>query len=67
MKTMREGQLEIAKINQLIEESNDPRDSFAVVQKRIREYRDAGWPVPQELMRIERNLMADLMAESQGR
>lgn len=63
----RERRMEIAEINDLIDELDDPRDSFAIVQERIREYRDAGWPVPQDLVRIERNLMTDLMAESQGR
>lgn len=61
-----EGQ-DIAEINAMIEECEDPRDGFAIVQERIREYKDAGWPVPQDLERIERNLITELMAQSQGR
>lgn len=62
-----EGQQEIAEINSRIDECDDPRDGFAIVQERIREYKDAGWPVPQDLQRIERNLITELMAQSQGR
>lgn len=62
-----EGKRDIAEINRLIEECDDPRDGFAIVQERIREYKEAGWPVPAELVRIERNLMTEFMAESQGR
>jgi hypothetical protein len=50
-----------------IDLADDPRNAFALVQGRIREYRLAGWAVPEELMRVERNLMTELMAESQGR
>lgn len=62
-----EGKRDIAEINRLVDECEDPRDGYAIVQARIREYKEAGWPVPQDLVHIERNLMADLLAESQGR
>lgn len=50
-----------------LEEQTDPRDAFARVQERIRAYRDAGWQVPDDLKRVERQMMTDFMAESQGR
>lgn len=50
-----------------IEATDDPREAFALVQDRIREYRSAGWAVPDDLVRVERTMMTDFMAESQGR
>jgi hypothetical protein len=50
-----------------IDEHDDPRDAYALVQERIREYRSAGWSVPEELIRVERSMMTEFMAESQGR
>jgi hypothetical protein len=46
---------------------DDPRDAYALVQERIREYRSAGWSVPEELIRVERSMVTEFMAESQGR
>jgi hypothetical protein len=50
-----------------IDEQDDPRDAYAMVQDRIRQYRTAGWSVPEDLIRVERSMMTDFMAESQGR
>jgi hypothetical protein len=50
-----------------IEDHDDPRDAYAMVQERIQEYRSAGWSVPEELIRVERSMMTEFMAESQGR
>ena len=50
-----------------IEGQDDPRDAYAMVQERIRAYRSAGWSVPEELVRVERSMMTEFMAESQGR
>ncbi len=50
-----------------IEDKDDPREALAIVQSRIREYRSAGWAVPDDLARVERHLMTEFMAESQGR
>lgn len=50
-----------------IEAKDDPRDAFALVQDRIQEYRSAGWAVPEDLVRVERTMLTDFMAESQGR
>lgn len=45
----------------------DPRDVYARVQERIGVYRSQGWTVPEDLKRIERQMMTEFMAESQGR
>jgi hypothetical protein len=50
-----------------IDEQDDPRDAYAMLQDRIRQYRTAGWSVPEDLIRVERSMMTDFMAESQGR
>jgi hypothetical protein len=50
-----------------IQGADDPRVAYAIVQDRINEYRSAGWAVPDDLIRVERNLMTEFMAESQGR
>jgi len=50
-----------------IHSADDPREAYALVQDRINEYRSAGWAVPDDLIRVERNLMSECMAESQGR
>lgn len=60
-------QSEIAEINQTIEQIDDPRRGYALVQERIRKFRQAGTMVPDDLTRIERQLMVDCLAESQGR
>ena len=60
-------QSEIAELNEEIDEVDDPRTCYALVQARIRKYRQAGWAVPDDLARIERHLMTECMSESQGR
>jgi hypothetical protein len=63
-------QVETADITVLlttIDDHDDPRDAYALVQERIRQYRSAGWLVPEELVRVERSMMTEFMAESQGR
>jgi hypothetical protein len=58
---------EIAVLLTTIDDHDDPRDAYALVQERIRQYRSAGWSVPEELVRVERTMMTEFMAESQGR
>ena len=58
---------EIAVLLTAVDEHDDPRDAYALVQERIQAYRSAGWSVPEELVRIERSMMTEFMAESQGR
>lgn len=60
-------QSEIAMLNGEIESLEDPRECYAVVQEKIRRLRQAGNAVPQDLVLIERSLMRECMAQSQGR
>lgn len=50
-----------------LEEHEDLRQGYAAVRHRIEHYVTSGWPVPQELVVAERQLMTELMAQSQGR
>lgn len=58
---------EIAQLNSELEQSDDPREGYAKVQARIRGYRQAGVRVPDELALMEKHLMAECVAASQGR
>ena len=58
---------EIAQLNTELEETDDPREGYAKVQAKIRSYRQAGIKVPDDLARIEKRLVAECMAASQGR
>lgn len=60
-------QSEIADISRKIDEIEDPRRCYALVQERISKLRQSGSKVPSELERIERALMVECLAESQGR
>jgi hypothetical protein len=50
-----------------IDQVDDPREAYAMVQDRIQDYRRAGWAVPDDLIRVQRTMMTEFMAESQGR
>lgn len=60
-------QSEIAQINGAIDGLDDPRESYTLVHERIREYRRSGSAVPEELAVMERRLMRECIAASQGR
>jgi hypothetical protein len=60
-------QSEIAELNVELEQTDDPREGYAKVQAKIRGYRQAGLKVPDDLALIEKRLMAECMAASQGR
>lgn len=60
-------QSEIAQLNTELEETDDPRECYALVQSRIRAYRQAGMTVPEDLALIEKRLMVECLAASQGR
>lgn len=60
-------QSEIAEISGQMEALEDPRQCYALVQERIRRYRDRGVTPPDELARMERQLLTECLAESQGR
>ncbi|HEX2843178.1 hypothetical protein [Hyphomicrobium sp.] len=60
-------QAEIAELNHRLEEIDDPRRSYALVQERIRNYRKLGQQVPEALALMERRLAIECRIESQGR
>jgi hypothetical protein len=60
-------QAEIAELNHRLEEIDDPRRSWAIVQERIRAYRAHGQQIPEALALMERRLAAECRIESQGR
>jgi hypothetical protein len=60
-------QSEIAEISRKIDEIEDPRRSYALVQERIQRMRRSGVMIPKDLERIERQLLVECLAESQGR
>jgi hypothetical protein len=60
-------QSEIAELNSELEQTDDPRECYTKVQAKIRRYRQAGIQVPDDLALIEKRLMAECMAASQGR
>ena len=57
---------EIANLNDAIEQVDDPRAGFALVQARIRAIKSAGREVPVELTRLERNLQSECISQSRG-
>lgn len=58
---------EIEQLNSELEQSDDPRECYAKVQAKIRRYRQAGIKVPDDLALIEKRLVHECMAASQGR
>ena len=60
-------QAEIAELNHRLEEIDDPRRSYALVQERIRNCRKNGQQVPEALALMERRLAIECRIESQGR
>ena len=58
---------EIAQLNSELEQSDDPRECYAKVQAKIRKYRQDGIKIPDDLALIEKRLVAECMAASQGR
>ena len=66
--SQRMGHVEMADLVQQMEQSDDdPRRCYALVQQQIRACRQAGARIPEDLKRLERTLMAECLAESQGR
>jgi hypothetical protein len=60
-------QSEIAQLNVELEQTDDPREAYEMVQAKVRRYRQAGEKVPDDLALIEKRLMHECMAASQGR
>jgi len=65
MSTQMQG--EIALLNSELERTDDPRECYAKVQAKIRGYRQSGAKVPDDLVLIEKLLVAECLAASQGR
>ena len=57
---------EIARLAGEIEQTDDPRSGMALVQARIRELKSSGRDIPDDLIRLERNLKADCICQSRG-
>lgn len=58
---------EIAEINSRIEDQDDPRNCIQLVREKMRKHEQRGEAVPDDLRRLERALIAECNAESQGR
>ena len=58
---------DIVEVNGRIDDLEDPRVCYAMVQDRIRQMKLSGEEVPEDLQRLERTLLTDCYAESQGR
>ena len=54
-------------VTQMEQSEDDPRRCVALVQQRMREYRQTGTSIPEDMVRLERRLMTECMAASQGR
>lgn len=64
---MTETQFEIADLNEKLEDIDDPREGYLLVHEHICQRQADGHPVPEDLILLERQLMQDCLAESQGR
>lgn len=54
-------------VHQMEQSEDDPRACYALVKERISAYRSRGNAVPDDLARMEKTLMTECMAASQGR
>lgn len=54
-------------VHQMEQSDDDPRQCYALVKKRITEFRRSGKAVPDELSRLEKSLLTECMHASQGR
>jgi hypothetical protein len=58
---------EVARLIESIEDDDGPRAAYAALQARLRDLRERGEAVPTELEHLERKLVLDCCAMSQGR
>lgn len=58
---------EIAEINSKWDMAEDPRDCYRLVREKIKRHESRGEIIPEDLRRLERSLLAECRAESQGR
>lgn len=60
-------QIDIAELSRQIDEIDDPRQCYRLVKEQIARYQRSGRTIPTDLAYLERQIMAECMAESQGR
>ncbi len=60
-------QSEIEDLNLQMEGIEDPRRCYVLVQEHINSYREKGSDVPNDLKVLEKQLLTECLAESQGR
>ncbi len=60
-------QAEIADLNVRLDQMDDPRQCWVLLQEKIGQMKSAGWVIPEDIKIMERQLMAECLAESQGR
>lgn len=58
---------ELRDLSEQMAQMDDPRQCYRLVKERISHYQQTGSDVPADLASLERQLMAECMAESQGR
>ncbi len=58
---------DVAELSKQFEQMDDPRQCYRLVKERIGQYQQTGNDIPSDLARLERQLMVECMAESQGR
>jgi hypothetical protein len=61
------GSVEFADLVQMEQSEDDPRRCYALVTQRISEFRHSGRDIPEELSKLQKRLMTECMAASQGR
>jgi hypothetical protein len=58
---------ETAQFLSALDDCDDSREAFALLQERIRYYQQAGRPAPEPLHRREQRMAMEFVAQSQGR
>ena len=58
---------EVADLNLKFDAIDDPRECYRLVQERIKQHLIDGTEAPEDLAILQRQLMSECMAESQGR
>lgn len=54
-------------VHEMEQTDDDPRQCYALVKKRITEFRRSGRDVPDELSNLEKRFLTECMLASQGR
>jgi hypothetical protein len=54
-------------VHEMEQTDDDPRQCYALVKKRITEFRRSGRDVPDELSKLEKRFLTECMLASQGR